>query len=181
MRNSSVHGAHALDATSTPPTVKENAPPRQDATCVCVRCIRVALQTSNCSPRTTQMFVFGMYCCSTCHACLLRKDVGDTFKLVGLKSKSQDAPAPMTTTADRGRRDIKTNWTPDAQTFTQAAGTSQNLSNDRPSIQFAISTVMTRMSPLKVTQQLQVTRGGTCQTTLERHGSSIRETRKSSI
>ena len=32
------------------------------------------------------------------------------FKLVGLKSKSQDAPAPMTKTADRGRRNIKTNW-----------------------------------------------------------------------
>ena len=56
------------------------------------------------------MFVLCKYCCSTCHACLLRKDVGEMLKLVGLKSKLQDAPAPMTKTADRSRRNIKTNW-----------------------------------------------------------------------
>ena len=150
MRNSSVHGAHALDATGTPASAKKNATSRQDATCVCVRCFRGAPQTSNC-PWATQMFVFCMYCCSTYHACLLRKGVGDMFKLVGFKSKSQDTPASMTKTADRGRSNIKTNWTHLMHRRSHkllAQVKTYRMTDHRFNSPFSI--VMTQMSQLKI-------------------------------
>ena len=181
MPNSSVHGAHALDATGTPATAKKNAPSRQDATCVCVRCIRRALQTRNCSSWTTQMFVFCMYCCSTCHACLLRKGVGDMFKLVGFKSKSQDAPASMTKTADRGRRNSKTNWTHLMHRRSHkllAQVKTYRMTDHRFNSPFNSHDTNDQ---LKIKHLLQVTTEGTCWTTPRRHGSTTRKTRKSSV
>ena len=59
----------------------------------------------------------------------------------------------------KGRRDIDDALdTTDAQTFRQAAGTGLHMSIDRPSLQFAISVVMSGMSELKEVHQLLVVR-----------------------
>ena len=92
------------------------------------------------------------------------------FTLVGLKADSKGAPAPMTKTADRSRRNIKTNWSHLMHRRShKLLAPSLYPSNYRPSVPFAISTVMTRMSQLKVIHQLHVTTEGTCQTTPLRH------------
>ena len=56
-----------------------------------------------------------------------------------------------------GKRTDTLNET-DAQTFRQAAGTGLYMSIDRPSLQFAMSVVMSGMSEPKVVHQLQVVR-----------------------
>ena len=59
----------------------------------------------------------------------------------------------------KGRRDIDDDLEPhNAQTFRQAAGTRFYLSIGRPSLQFAMSVVMSGMSEPKVVHQLQVVR-----------------------
>ena len=67
--------------------------------------------------------------------------------------------APVTKATGRGRRDIDDTLNEtDAQTFRQAAGTGFYMSIDRPSLQFAMSVVMSGTSEPKVVHQLQVVR-----------------------
>ena len=82
------------------------------------------------------------------------------MELCRLKQESKGAPTPITMVATgKGRRDIDDDLEPhDAQTFRQAAGTGLCLSIDRPSLQFAISVVMSGMSEPKVVHRLQVVR-----------------------
>ena len=87
------------------------------------------------------------------------KHVDDMVALCGLKLDSKGAPTPITKATGKGRRDIDDDPEPhDAQTFRQAAGTGLHLSIDRPSLQFAMSAVMSGMSVPKVVHQLQVVR-----------------------
>ena len=87
------------------------------------------------------------------------KHVEDIMELCALKLESKGAPTPITKATGRGRRDIDdTLNATDAQTFRQAAGTGLYLSVDRPSLQFAMSVVMSGMSEPKVVHQLQVVR-----------------------
>ena len=87
------------------------------------------------------------------------KHVEYKVELCGLKLESKGAPTPITKATERGRRDIDDILnTTDAQTFRQAAGTGLYLSIDRPSLQFAMSVVMSGMSERKVVYQLQVVR-----------------------
>ena len=72
---------------------------------------------------------------------------------------SKGAPTPITKATGRGWRDIDDTLNEtDAQTFRQAAGTGLYMSIDRPSLQFAMSAVMSGMSEPKVAHQLQVVR-----------------------
>ena len=81
------------------------------------------------------------------------------LKLCGLKLGSKGAPTPITKATGRGRKDIDDTLNEtDAQTFRQAAGTGLKMSIDRPSLQFAMSVVMSGMSEPKVVHQLQVVR-----------------------
>ena len=67
----------------------------------------------------------------------------DILDLCELKLESKGAPTPSTKATGRGRRDIDdTQNATDAQTFRQAAGTALCMSIDRPSLQFAMSVVM---------------------------------------
>ena len=87
------------------------------------------------------------------------------MELCGLKQESKGAPTPITKATEKGRRDIDDDLEPhDVQTFRQAAGTGTNLSIDRPSLQFAMSVVMSGMSEPKVVHQnqLQVVRVAQC-------------------
>ena len=87
------------------------------------------------------------------------KHVEDMVELCGLKQESTGAPTPITKATGKGRRDIDDDLGPhDAQTFRQAAGTGLYLSIDRPSLQFAMSVVMSGMSEPKMVHQLQVVR-----------------------
>ena len=87
------------------------------------------------------------------------KHVEDMVELCGLKQQSKGAPTPITKATGKGRRDIDNDLEPhDVQTFRQAAGTGLYLSIDRPSLQFAMSVVMSGMSEPKVVLQLQVVR-----------------------
>ena len=87
------------------------------------------------------------------------KHVEDTVELCGLKQEPKGAPTPITKATGKGRRDIDDDLEPhDVQTFRQAAGTGLLLSIDRPSLQFAMSVVMSGMSEPKVVHQLQVVR-----------------------
>ena len=87
------------------------------------------------------------------------KHVEDMVELCGLKLGSKGAPTPITKATGRGRRDIDDTLNEtDAQTFRQAAGTGLYMSIDRPSLQFAMSVVMSGMSEPKVVHQLQVVR-----------------------
>ena len=80
-------------------------------------------------------------------------------ELCGLKLDSNGAPTPITKATGKGRRDIDDDLEPhDAQTFRQAAGTGLYLSIDRPSLQFAMSAVMSGMSVPKVVHHLQAVR-----------------------
>ena len=80
-------------------------------------------------------------------------------ELCGLKLDSKGAPTPITKATGKGRRDIDDDLEPhDAQTFRQAAGTGLYLSIDRPSLQFAMSAVMSGMSVPKVVHHLQAVR-----------------------
>ena len=64
-------------------------------------------------------------------------------EMCGLKLDSKGAPTAITKATGKGRRDIDdTLHTTDAQTFRQAAGTGLYMSIDRPSLQFAMSVVM---------------------------------------
>ena len=88
-----------------------------------------------------------------------RKHVEDIIKLCGLKLESKGAPTPITKATVKGRRDIDDTLNDtDAQTFRQAAGTGLYMSIDRPSLQFAVSVVMSGMCEPKVAHQLQVVR-----------------------
>ena len=79
-------------------------------------------------------------------------------ELCGLKQESKGAPTPITKATGKRRRDIDDNWEPhDVQTFRQAASTGF-YSIDRPSLQFAMSVVMSGMSDPKVVHRLQVVR-----------------------
>ena len=81
------------------------------------------------------------------------------MELCGLKQESKGAPTPIAKATGKGWRDIDDDLEPhDAQTFRQAAGTGLYLSIDRPSLQFAMSVVMSGMSEPKVVHQLQVVR-----------------------
>ena len=83
------------------------------------------------------------------------KHVEDIIKLCGLKQESKEAPTPITKATGKGRRDIDDDLEPhDVQTLRQAAGTGHYLSIDRPSLQFAMSVVMSGMSEPKVIHQL---------------------------
>ena len=85
--------------------------------------------------------------------------VEDMVELCGLKLDSKRAPTPITKATGKGRRDIDDALdTTDAQTFRQAAGTGLYMSIDRPSLQFAMSVVMSGMSEPKVVHQLQEVR-----------------------
>ena len=87
------------------------------------------------------------------------KHVEDMVVLCGLKQESKGAPTPITKATEKGRRDIDDNLEPhDAQTFRQAAGAGLYLSIDRPSLQFAMSVVMSGMSEPNVVHQLQAVR-----------------------
>ena len=87
------------------------------------------------------------------------KHVEDMVELCGLKQESKAAPTPITKATGKGRRDIDDDLEPlDAQTFKQAAGTGLYLSIDRPSLQFAMSVVMSGMGEPKVVHPLQVVR-----------------------
>ena len=87
------------------------------------------------------------------------KYVEDMVELCGLIQESKGAPTPITKATGKGRRDIDDDLEPhDVQTFRQAAGTGLYLSIDRPSLQFAMSVVMSGMSEPKVVHQLQVVR-----------------------
>ena len=86
------------------------------------------------------------------------KHVEDMVELCGLKLGSKGALTPITKATVKGRRDIDDDLEPhDVQTFRQAAGT--GLSIDRPSLQFAMSVVM---SEAKVVHQLHVVRVARC-------------------
>ena len=79
------------------------------------------------------------------------KHVEDMVELCGVKLESKGAPTPITKATGRGRRDIDdTLNATNAQTFRQAAGTGLYVSIDRPSLQFAMSVVMSGMSEPKV-------------------------------
>ena len=79
------------------------------------------------------------------------KHVEDIVELCGLKLESKGAPTPITKATGRGRRDIDDTLNEtDVQTFRQAAGTGLYMSIDRPSLQFAMSVVMSGMSEPKV-------------------------------
>ena len=81
----------------------------------------------------------------------------------GLKLESKGAPTPITKATKRGRRDIDDTLNEtDAQTFRQAAGMGLYMSIDRPSLQFAMSVVMSGMSEPKVDHHLQVVRVARC-------------------
>ena len=81
------------------------------------------------------------------------------MELCGLKQESKGAPTLITKATGKGRRDIDDDLEPhDVQIFRQAAGTGLHLSVDRPSLQFAMSVVMSGMSEPKVVHQLQVVR-----------------------
>ena len=70
--------------------------------------------------------------------------------MCGLKLGSKGAPTPITKATGRGRRDIDDTLNETgAQTFRQAARTGLYLSIDRPSLQFAMSVVMSGMSEPK--------------------------------
>ena len=87
------------------------------------------------------------------------KHVEDMVELCGLKQEPKGAPTPITKATGKGRRDIDDDLEPhDVQTFRQAAGTGLYLSIDCPSLQFALSVVMSGMSEPKVVHQLQVVR-----------------------
>ena len=87
------------------------------------------------------------------------KHVEDMVELCRLKLGLKGAPTPITKATGRGRRDIDDTLNEtDAQTFRQAAGTGLYMSIDRPSLQFAMSVVMSGMSEPKVVHQLQVVR-----------------------
>ena len=87
------------------------------------------------------------------------KHVEDMVEVCGLKLESKGAPTPITKATGRGRRDIdETLNETDAQTFRQAAGTGLYMSIDRPSLQFAMSVVMSGISEPKLVHQLQVVR-----------------------
>ena len=80
-------------------------------------------------------------------------------ELCGLKLESKGAPTPITKATGRGRRDIDDTLNEtDAQTFRQAAGTGLYMSIGRPSLQFAMSVVMSGMCEPKVVHQLRVVR-----------------------
>ena len=85
------------------------------------------------------------------------KHVEDMVELCGLKLGSKGA----TKATGRGLRDIDDTLNEtDAQTFRQAEGTGLYMLIDRPSLQFAMSVVMSGMSEPKVVHQLQVERVG---------------------
>ena len=87
------------------------------------------------------------------------KHVDDMVEQCGLKLDSKGAPTPITKATGKGRRDIDDDLEPhDVQTFRQAAGTGLYLSIDRPSLQFAMSAVMSGMSVPKVVHHLQAVR-----------------------
>ena len=87
------------------------------------------------------------------------KHVEDMVELCGLKLESKGAPTPITKATGRGRRNIDDTLNEtDAQTFRQAADTGLYMSIDRPSLQFAMSVVMSGRSEPKVVHQLQVVR-----------------------
>ena len=88
-----------------------------------------------------------------------RKHDEDMVELCGLKQESKGAPTPITKAMEKGRRDIDDDLEPhDVQSFRQAAGTGLYMSIDRPSLQFAMSVVMSGTSEPKVVHQLQVVR-----------------------
>ena len=83
----------------------------------------------------------------------------DMVELCGLKLEAKGAWTPITKATEKGRADIDDALdTTDAQTFRQAAGTELHMSIDRPSLQFALSVVMSGMIEPKVVHQLQVVR-----------------------
>ena len=83
------------------------------------------------------------------------KHVEDMVEMCGLKLESKGAPTPITKATGRGRRDIDdTLNATDAQNFRQAAGTVLHMSIDRPSLQFAMSVVMSGMSEPKMVHQV---------------------------
>ena len=85
------------------------------------------------------------------------KHVEDMVELCGLKKESKGAPTPITKATGKGRRDIDDDLEPhDAQTLRHAAGTGLHLSIDRPSLQFAMSVVMSGMSEPKVVHPFHV-------------------------
>ena len=98
------------------------------------------------------------------------KHVEDMVELCGLKQQSRGAPTPITKATGKGRRDIDDDLEPhDVQTFRQAAGTGQCLSIDRPSLQSAMSVVMSGMSEPKVVSSIAGSaRGLVCSAALGR-------------
>ena len=81
------------------------------------------------------------------------------MKLCGLKLDSEGATTPITKATGKGRSNIGDELeTSDAQIFRQATGTGLYMSIDRPSLQFAMSVVMSGMSVPKVVHQLPVVR-----------------------
>ena len=91
------------------------------------------------------------------------KHAEDMVELCGLKQESTGAPTPITKATGKGRRDIDDDLEPhDVQTFRQVAGTGHYLSIDRPSLQFAMSVVMSGMSEPRGVHQLQVVRVARC-------------------
>ena len=87
------------------------------------------------------------------------KHVEDTVELCGQKLESKGAPTPITKVTGRRRRDNDDTLNEtDDQTVRQAAGTELYMSIDRPSLQFAMSVVMSGMSEPKVVHQLHVVR-----------------------
>ena len=88
-----------------------------------------------------------------------RKHVEDMVEMCGLTLGSKGAPTPITKATGRGRRDVDDTLNETgAQIFGQAAGTGLHMSIDRPSLQFAMSVVMSGMSEPKVVHQLQAVR-----------------------
>ena len=109
------------------------------------------------------------------------KHVEDMAELCGLKQESKGAPTPITKATGKGRRDIDgTLGTTDAQTFRQAAATGLHLSINRPSLQLAMSVVMSGMcEPKVVLQLLQYVRHGIFCNMRERLGcSTTKQTRR---
>ena len=80
-----------------------------------------------------------------------RKYVEDMVELCGLKLESKGAPTPITKATGRGRRDID-------DTLNAADAQTSRKSIDRPSLQIAMTVVMSGMSEPKEVHQLQVVR-----------------------
>ena len=78
------------------------------------------------------------------------KHVEDMIGLCGLKLESKGAPTPITKAPGRGRSDTDDTERDRCSDFSQAAGTVFYMSIDRPSLQFAMSVVMSGKSESKV-------------------------------